>query len=130
MSESQSSETQRRQLSLMTIILGSFAGFILLFVVIAVVWRSFATPEVVSPFGKHVATTTMSDGTILVLKEVTVGPNHEFLDEMPCRVVVSENTPRRIIRNRVIGGGGGLNRAWIIVAFLTTDRDILDKGGE
>jgi len=53
----------------------------------------------------------------------------EFLDEMPCRVVISENTPRRIIRNRVIGGGGGLNRAWSIVAFLSTDRQIKDKDG-
>ena len=43
----------------------------------------------------------------------------EFLGEMPCRVVVSESTPRRIIAGRVIGRRGGLNYAWAVVEYLT-----------
>jgi len=53
-----------------------------------------------------------------------------FLDKMPSRVVISENTPREIIGSRVIGGRCGLNRAWAIVEFLTADRTLKDANGK
>lgn len=51
----------------------------------------------------------------------------EFLYRMPCRVVISEKTPRRTGINRTCGG---LNRAWAIVHFLTTDSPVKDADGK
>jgi len=53
-----------------------------------------------------------------------------FLAEMPCRVVISESTPRRIIAGRLTGRRGGLNRAWAITNYLTTAREIEDAEGQ
>lgn len=52
-----------------------------------------------------------------------------FLREMPCRIVISESTPRRMIAGRLTGRRGGLNRAWAITHYLTTLREITDAKG-
>lgn len=47
----------------------------------------------------------------------------EFLAQMPCRVVISESTRRWTTkRGIVIGRRAGLNRAWAVVAHLTSTR--------